>query len=98
MLHLTGDTYTGCPWRAFTDPYVREVLDAYAFFETGQLSFYLPDPAHCIVEGLRHYHMVGARIRAKREKDDAPKGGSGSGTKYQARAVSVADLRIGGRD
>lgn len=33
----TGERPAGCPWRAFADPYVGEVLRAYRWWKAGQL-------------------------------------------------------------
>lgn len=43
----------------FADPYVVEILRAYTFFESGQLTIAIgADPPRAIVEGLRHYHRI----------------------------------------
>lgn len=65
MRDVTGDVYEGCPWRVFTDPYVHDVLNAYRWFESGQvaLSFGTIDGPNIIVEGVGHYHATLNRLR-----------------------------------
>lgn len=59
---VTGTPVDVCPWRAFTDPFVARVLHAFRFFESGQLSFALPEPSHRLVEGLAFYAQVDNRV------------------------------------
>lgn len=59
---VTGSPVDVCPWRAFRDPFVARVLAAFRFFESGQLSFALPDPSHRLVEGLAFYSQVDNRV------------------------------------
>ena len=62
----TGDRPLTCPWRAFYDPLVRDVIDIYPYFSTGQLAMVLgPDPPTKIIEALGYYHTVLERISAK---------------------------------
>lgn len=65
METMTGTPVDTCPWRAFADPFVARVLNAYRFFESGQLSFALPDPSHRLVEGLAFYHAVDNRVHGQ---------------------------------
>lgn len=59
---MTGSYVDGCPWSAFRDPFVARVIDAYRFFESGQLSFKEPNPSHRLVEGISFYHSVDNRV------------------------------------
>lgn len=65
MRSVTGDAFRGCPWRVYEDDFVIDVLRAYAFMESGEVSMWLgADPPNAIAEGLRHYHVALGRIRA----------------------------------
>ena len=64
MDDFTGDKPAACPWRAFFDPFVQRVIAAHAFFESGQLEFYLHNPSHRLVEGLGYYHKAGLKVSA----------------------------------
>lgn len=48
----TGTEVTGCPWRAFSDPFVGEVIDAWRWFDKGQLELGCPDADYRLVEGV----------------------------------------------
>ena len=66
---VAGDRPETCPWLAFSDPFVLEILEAYAFFESGQLSLYWgADPANLLVEGIRHYHGAVRRVTADHQE------------------------------
>lgn len=61
----TGDKPTMCPWRAFADPFVGAVIDAYPLFESGQLSLALgADPPWVIMRGVLHYDRTIKRMHA----------------------------------
>lgn len=74
---MTGTHVDVCPWRAFRDPFVGRVLDAMRFFESGQISFRVPNPSHRLVEGIAYYHTIDSRVygaildrdRAERKRD-----------------------------
>jgi len=51
----TGTRGSACPWRAFRDPFVGEVLRAYRWFKAGQLAALWPHPPAALVRGLEVY-------------------------------------------
>jgi hypothetical protein len=53
-----GEAQQSCPWRAFRDPFVARVLDAYRWFESGQVAMHDPDPSNRLVEGIAFYHRA----------------------------------------
>lgn len=64
-----------CPWRAYDDPVISDVLRAYKWLEAGELCMWLgEDPPNHIIEGLDHYKTVSNLIeyheyeRQKRER------------------------------
>lgn len=60
---VTGFRPAECPWRAFEDPIVSEVLDAYRWFESGQLAIQLGnDPPAILVEAIGVYHGALNRV------------------------------------
>lgn len=61
----TGDRPMSCPWRALYEPFVQRVMEAYRFFESGQLAFRLPRPSYRLVAGISHYHEARGRVRSK---------------------------------
>jgi hypothetical protein len=65
MCDMTGVDVSGCPWRAFTIPIVREVLHALRFFESGNLALALPDPSHRLMEGIGFWQQVYNRVQSK---------------------------------
>jgi len=66
VMGLAPDT---CPWNAFADPEVGEVLRGYDFSEPGQLAFYAgDDPSWRLVEGIQHYHRAVRIARADVDK------------------------------
>ncbi len=68
----TGADYKGgCPWMAFHDPLVRDVLAAWPFFENGTLALYLPDPPHRVMEGLRVFSRARDACAAEKARLDA---------------------------
>ena len=73
----TGERPSGCPWRAFSDPYVAEVLRAYRWWKAGQLESRYPGgvPAP-IASGVEVYDSALNSVqvvdmRADREKREA---------------------------
>lgn len=79
----TGETPSSCPWRAYFDPFVNRVADAFGAFEDGNLAVALPDPSHRLVQGVMFYRRVTNRIvseqldhdRKERERARAQGGG-----------------------
>lgn len=60
-----GEEPTTCPWRAYEDPMIAEVLRAYRWFESGQLGLLLgSDPPNVLVEAIGIYHGALATVRA----------------------------------
>lgn len=51
--HITGHAPSTCPWRAFSDPLVREVMEHEWASEAGNLGAVLgTDPPHQLVSAL----------------------------------------------
>lgn len=70
----TGERPITCPWRAFYDPLVRDVLQVYPFYSSGQLAVILgPDPPLRIVEAVAYYSDKLERIRIKQLEEEAKK-------------------------
>ncbi len=73
----TGGRPDGCPWRAFEDPFVGEVLRAYRHWKAGQLALvWGAAPPAALMRGLEVYdaalNAVQAHdIREERKKRDA---------------------------
>jgi len=61
----TGETIDTCPWRAFFDPFVARVLDAYAWKEDGNLAFAIPSPSYRLVQGIQAYSRFLSACQAK---------------------------------
>lgn len=60
-----GQRPVTCPYWAFLDRTVREVLDAYGWFESGQVGLFAgDDPPNILVEAIGIYHRALNRIRA----------------------------------
>lgn len=77
---VTGHRPPSCPWSAFSDPLVRDVLHAYRFFESGQLSIGIgDDPPARLVEGIALYHTSVQHLQAddiqRRREENKRKGG-----------------------
>lgn len=52
----TGNREVACPWRAFRDPFVSEVLSAYRHWKQRQLALvWGPDPPAALMQGLEVY-------------------------------------------
>ena len=60
LKNFTGAEFKGgCPWRPLmVDPLVREVRQAWPFYEKGTLALYRPDPSHRLMEGLRVFEQA----------------------------------------
>jgi len=55
----TGVEPSTCPWRALYDPLVIEVIQAYRWFESGQLALFIgEDPPAVLVEAIGIYHSA----------------------------------------
>lgn len=78
--HWTGDKPRSCPWRAFYQPFVRRVLSAYRFFESGQLDWAEPEPSARLVAGVTHYHMAVGRARTEQLASERARGGASPGS------------------
>jgi len=60
-----GERPSTCPWAAFRDPDVGEVLRAYDWYESGQCAeWWGPDPEWWLVDGVRYFHRALGRARA----------------------------------
>lgn len=72
---MTGHEALTCPWRAFRDPFVRDVLNAVPFFENGNLAAGVPEPSHRLMEGIVFFQQTYNRVMFKqneaRSKPDA---------------------------
>jgi hypothetical protein len=66
----TGDRPDTCPWRAFYDTFVKRVMWAYRFFETGQLAWALPRPSHRLVCGIAHFHQALRSVEHKQIEEE----------------------------
>lgn len=63
ITEVTGVEPHGCPWRAWSDPVVQDVAEAYAWDERGQLAMWWgADPPNHLVEGLHVFRR--AQLRA----------------------------------
>jgi hypothetical protein len=66
---VTGDVPISCPWRAFYDADVAQVLKAHRWFESGQCrEFWGDDPPMWLVLGVSHYHRAIEATRADVEE------------------------------
>ena len=67
----SGESPDTCPWHAFSDKLVIDILNGYAFYESGQLSEYWGnDPPYIMVEAMREYHMALERVKQKQILQD----------------------------
>ena len=60
----TGTKGSACPWRAFRDPFVAEVLRAYRWWKAGQLAALWPRPPLALVRGLEVYDSALNSVQA----------------------------------
>lgn len=67
----TGARPHGCPWSAFRDPFVIEVVRAHAWREDGQLEVRYPRgvPAR-VVRGLEIYRVALNTVRSNDARED----------------------------
>jgi len=66
----TGSRPHGCPWRAFEDPFVAEVLKAYRWFKANQLSVVWPNPPAALIRGLEVYDAAVNAVQATDIRDE----------------------------
>lgn len=64
IARVTGTRPGGCPWRAFYDEDVAEIMDAYEWFSSGQLSAWIDDPPNVLIEGISVFHSALERAKA----------------------------------
>lgn len=65
---VTGHAPTTCPWRAFYDPLVREVLDI-SWADDGNLAAVIGmDPPYQLVQALGVYKRAVTMTRAEEER------------------------------
>jgi hypothetical protein len=65
VMNATGVEPMTCPWRAFDDPDVAEVMRLYRWFESGQLALAIgSDPPNALVEAIGIYHGALSSVRA----------------------------------
>jgi len=67
----TTTPQTSCPWRAFDSDLVRDVIESFGWFESGQIETYRPDASHRLIEGLGFYKRVTERVRGKVREQEA---------------------------
>jgi hypothetical protein len=66
----TGHRPVSCPWRALFDPFVHAVIEAHAFFESGNLAVSLVAPSHRLVQGVGFYHRAVSSTHANQMTQD----------------------------
>lgn len=66
----TGVQSTGCPWFAFFDPFIRRVLEAYPWFDKGQLDLFEPSASHRLVEGVACYSRMLSVVQSKKWEEE----------------------------
>ena len=73
----------GCPWKAFKDPVVRDVLDLYRDAQTGNgvhLASVKADSLNHVWQGLRHYAHACAMVKVHADaKEEAIRKARGNG-------------------
>lgn len=66
----------GCPYRCLRDPLVAATVQAWSWWEKGQLEVYAPDPPAVLVEALTIYEHERARSEswemARVREDNTP--------------------------
>jgi len=54
-----GDKVQTCPWRSFGDPVCADVINAFGWYESGQIALYLGnDPPSHLIRGLAVYRAA----------------------------------------
>lgn len=76
--HVLGVKLPTCPWRAFRDPVVRDVLSAYHSCQTGQggaqtALVRLKNPPRYLWQGLEHYDSALSAIRHWEDQQERAK-------------------------
>ena len=62
---ITGQRYDGCPWRAYEDPFVGEVLRAYRHWKERSLHLvWGDDPPVALIRGLEVYDSALNSVQA----------------------------------
>lgn len=70
----TGERPRGCPWRAYADPYVAEVLRAYRWWKAGQLEArYAGDVPASIAWGVEVYDAALNSVQVHDMREDREK-------------------------
>lgn len=69
---LTGYAPDTCPWTAFANPVVADIINAHRWYDTGQVNLFLGNdpPAH-LVAGLELYVSALQSTRADRMDREA---------------------------
>jgi len=80
---ITGGSPPSCPWQAYEDPVICEILAAYGACATGMgvsTALLLPaDPPHLIWQGVNFYRHVSAKVRDHDEELERKNGGKRRG-------------------
>ena len=76
--HVLGAKLPTCPWQAFSDPAVRDVLAAYHSCQTGtsaaQIALVrLKNPPRYVWQGLEHYDNALNAVRLWDERQERAK-------------------------
>lgn len=67
MRNVTGRSTDTCPWTAFGDPVVADIINAHRWYDTGQVHLFLgSDPPAHLVAGLEMYVAALSATRADR--------------------------------
>jgi hypothetical protein len=62
-----GEKIDTCPWLAFSNPVCADVVNAFAWYESGQVALFLGnDPPSHIVQGLAIYRAAYNEAQADR--------------------------------
>ena len=66
---ITGSEPPTCPWRAFQDPLVVDVINACRWYESGQVAVRIgAEPPYNLVEGVETFIGALELVDAEREK------------------------------
>lgn len=72
--NVTGSAPPTCPWQAFRDPVVHDVLAAFGWYSNGQVTAMLgADPPAHLIDGLRVYDAAINATRADRMDRESEK-------------------------
>ena len=84
---VTGDRPDGCPWRAYEDPFVGEVLRAYRHWKERQLHLvWGADPPVALMRGIEVYDAALNAIRANDIREEREKNKRERESEMQKRA------------